>query len=267
MKSSLPGRNTAAVALVKDLDTLGDAHSSSRKSRLFGEISSYSFARCDERMISAFASMSAAEFLIFCNYYQTVSLVAESPTLPPEVSESATESLKLFDSSTGEQKFDSTLMSNRVPFLDVLGLSSLPSTTGLASDALKIDAVKSCGKESVDFEVAPTERTLGKPLLPQGMESPHVNTEDARRSIIKKCSQSALAPSGRISVCPTSNLITCRPWNSLAAVLAQMLAHRAPHVWVTQGDGVLLGIVTYVEIVAALCDEQGSSTGPSCRSV
>lgn len=51
--------------------------------------------------------------------------------------------------------------------------------------------------------------------------------------------------------------LTCRPSNSLAAVMAQMLAHRATHVWVTENsqDGEcenLVGIVTYADILTAV---------------
>ncbi|KAH9299198.1 hypothetical protein KI387_030880 [Taxus chinensis] len=51
--------------------------------------------------------------------------------------------------------------------------------------------------------------------------------------------------------------LTCRPSNSLAAVMAQMLAHRATHVWVTEhreDDEYenLVGIVTYADILTAV---------------
>lgn len=55
--------------------------------------------------------------------------------------------------------------------------------------------------------------------------------------------------------------LTCRPWNSLAAVMTQMLAHRATHVWVTEhkkGEEdeeeyeSLVGIVSYVDILTVV---------------
>uniref|UniRef100_A0A0D6QVD3 CBS domain-containing protein n=1 Tax=Araucaria cunninghamii TaxID=56994 RepID=A0A0D6QVD3_ARACU len=51
--------------------------------------------------------------------------------------------------------------------------------------------------------------------------------------------------------------LTCRPSNSLAAVMAQMLAHRATHVWVTEQKEdddyeILAGIVTYADILTAV---------------
>ncbi|GLJ11762.1 hypothetical protein SUGI_0176300 [Cryptomeria japonica] len=51
--------------------------------------------------------------------------------------------------------------------------------------------------------------------------------------------------------------LTCRPSNSMAAVMAQMLAHRATHVWVTEKtqDGEyenLVGTVTYADILTAV---------------
>ena len=41
--------------------------------------------------------------------------------------------------------------------------------------------------------------------------------------------------------------LTCKVANSLAAVMAQMLSHRATHVWVTEdeSDDVIVGVVGY----------------------
>ncbi|BAT83540.1 hypothetical protein LR48_Vigan03g041100 [Vigna angularis] len=48
--------------------------------------------------------------------------------------------------------------------------------------------------------------------------------------------------------------LTCKFTSSLAAVLAQMLSHRATHVWVTEDDNddVLVGVVGYTDILAAV---------------
>lgn len=48
--------------------------------------------------------------------------------------------------------------------------------------------------------------------------------------------------------------LTCKITNSLAAVLAQMLSHRATHVWVTQdgSDDILVGMVSYADILGAV---------------
>ncbi|XP_020234788.1 CBS domain-containing protein CBSX6 [Cajanus cajan] len=48
--------------------------------------------------------------------------------------------------------------------------------------------------------------------------------------------------------------LTCKISSSLAAVMAQMLSHRATHVWVTEdeSDDVLVGIVGYADILAAV---------------
>ncbi|GER28255.1 CBS domain-containing family protein [Striga asiatica] len=51
--------------------------------------------------------------------------------------------------------------------------------------------------------------------------------------------------------------LTCRETSSLAAVMAQMLSHRATHVWVTQVDDddnsdILVGVVGYADILAAV---------------
>ncbi|KAJ0764944.1 putative CBS domain-containing protein [Helianthus annuus] len=48
--------------------------------------------------------------------------------------------------------------------------------------------------------------------------------------------------------------LTCKTTSSLAAVMAQMLSHRATHVWVTEteNDDVLVGLVGYADILAAV---------------
>ncbi|KAG6545515.1 hypothetical protein Mapa_013117 [Marchantia paleacea] len=46
--------------------------------------------------------------------------------------------------------------------------------------------------------------------------------------------------------------LTCRPSNSVAAVMAQMLAYRTTHVWVTDEIGTLLGMVTFKDIITAI---------------
>ncbi|KAF5454867.1 hypothetical protein F2P56_024500 [Juglans regia] len=48
--------------------------------------------------------------------------------------------------------------------------------------------------------------------------------------------------------------LTCKVTSSLAAVMAQMLSHRASHVWVIEdeSDDVLVGVVGYADILAAV---------------
>lgn len=62
--------------------------------------------------------------------------------------------------------------------------------------------------------------------------------------------------------------LTCKTTSSLAAVMAQMLSHRATHVWVTEADSdddILVGVVGYGEILAAVT-KQPSAFVPSNRS-
>ncbi|KAJ4836537.1 CBS domain-containing protein cbsx6 [Turnera subulata] len=58
--------------------------------------------------------------------------------------------------------------------------------------------------------------------------------------------------------------LTCRTTSSLAAVMAQMLSHRATHVWVTQDDteDVLVGVVGYADILAAVAKHPASFIPP-----
>lgn len=48
--------------------------------------------------------------------------------------------------------------------------------------------------------------------------------------------------------------LTCKITSSLAALMAQMLSHRATHVWVTEdeSDDVLVGVVGYADILVAV---------------
>lgn len=48
--------------------------------------------------------------------------------------------------------------------------------------------------------------------------------------------------------------LTCKATSSLAAVMAQMLSHRATHVWVTEteSEDVLVGVMGYADILAAV---------------
>lgn len=48
--------------------------------------------------------------------------------------------------------------------------------------------------------------------------------------------------------------LTCKATSSLAAVMAQMLSHRATHVWVTDAENeeVLVGLVGYADILAVV---------------
>ncbi|KAG6598932.1 CBS domain-containing protein CBSX6, partial [Cucurbita argyrosperma subsp. sororia] len=54
--------------------------------------------------------------------------------------------------------------------------------------------------------------------------------------------------------------LTCKVTSSLAAVMAQMLSHKASHVWVTEdeNDEILVGVVGYADILAAVTKQPRS---------
>ncbi|XP_073125064.1 CBS domain-containing protein CBSX6 [Henckelia pumila] len=54
--------------------------------------------------------------------------------------------------------------------------------------------------------------------------------------------------------------LTCKVTSSLAAVMAQMLSHRATHVWVTEAEieDSLVGVVGYADILAAVTRQPGT---------
>lgn len=62
--------------------------------------------------------------------------------------------------------------------------------------------------------------------------------------------------------------LTCKVTSSLAAVMAQMLSHRATHVWVIEdeSDDVLVGVVGYADILVAVT-KQPASFIPANRSI
>jgi len=62
--------------------------------------------------------------------------------------------------------------------------------------------------------------------------------------------------------------LTCKVTSSLAAVMAQMLSHRATHVWVTEdeSDDLLVGVVGYTDILVAVTKQQPAAP-TSCQSI
>lgn len=58
--------------------------------------------------------------------------------------------------------------------------------------------------------------------------------------------------------------LTCKSTSSLAAVMAQLLSHRATHVWVTEAEDEenLVGIVGFVDILAAVTRQPNNTNGP-----
>lgn len=61
--------------------------------------------------------------------------------------------------------------------------------------------------------------------------------------------------------------LTCKVTSSLAAVMAQMLSHRATHVWVTEdeSDDVLVGVVGYADIMVAVTKQPSHVVLPPGR--
>ncbi|KAI3765040.1 hypothetical protein L2E82_15061 [Cichorium intybus] len=55
-----------------------------------------------------------------------------------------------------------------------------------------------------------------------------------------------------------SEAIVCNPWNTLMAVMVQMIAHRVSYAWVVREDYGLVGIVTFTEILKQLRTVVGS---------
>ncbi|KAL9429528.1 CBS domain-containing protein CBSX6 [Citrus sinensis] len=79
------------------------------------------------------------------------------------------------------------------------------------------------------------------------------------------CLAASRSPSfgtGRSMYRGRSTPLTCKITSSLAAVMAQMLSHRATHVWVTEdeSDDVLVGVVGYADILVAVTKQPAALT-------
>lgn len=63
--------------------------------------------------------------------------------------------------------------------------------------------------------------------------------------------------------------LTCKSTSSLAAVMAQLLSHRATHVWVTEAEDEenLVGIVGFVDILAAVTRQPNNTTIPEQQNI
>ncbi|XP_071705591.1 CBS domain-containing protein CBSX5-like [Rutidosis leptorrhynchoides] len=55
-----------------------------------------------------------------------------------------------------------------------------------------------------------------------------------------------------------SEAIVCNPWNTLMAVMVQMIAHRVSYAWVVKEDYGLVGIITFTEILRQFRSVVGS---------
>lgn len=73
--------------------------------------------------------------------------------------------------------------------------------------------------------------------------------------------------SGRISMGRRSEAIVCHPWNSLMAVMIQMIAHRVNYAWVVEQDYTLIGIVTFAEILRVFRSMAGAQRNPKERNL
>ncbi|KAM0925163.1 hypothetical protein ACQ4PT_004391 [Festuca glaucescens] len=81
--------------------------------------------------------------------------------------------------------------------------------------------------------------------------SPRSMRFSSRRIGFSASLTSQMVPSHRKNI-----VLTCKTTSSLAAVMAQMLAHRATHLWVTEGgdteEPILIGMIGYAEIFNAV---------------
>ncbi|KAJ7545799.1 hypothetical protein O6H91_08G011000 [Diphasiastrum complanatum] len=123
---------------------------------------------------------------------------------------------------------------------------------------------------SQKLELAKLAVNLSSPYLvgvtpdhfsPKAFDSDLWEGSSTDESLGSSCDESFDESSGSLRVLPSKSwstprghapLITCRPWSSLVAVMAQALAHRTSYVWVTDDDRTLIGIVTYYDMIDAL---------------
>ncbi|EFJ21458.1 hypothetical protein SELMODRAFT_443590 [Selaginella moellendorffii] len=94
--------------------------------------------------------------------------------------------------------------------------------------------------------VADEDQVAGKPPTPlDSCEESSDSEQDSHRS-------GGLTSSFQNS--GSRGCLTCRPWSSLAAVMAQALSHQCGYIWVTESESenTVVGIVTYVDMIRVL---------------
>ncbi|KAL3676852.1 hypothetical protein R1sor_026800 [Riccia sorocarpa] len=198
--------------------------------KLVGEISVQTMRDCNEMAAEALATLSMKEFLYFVN-----------DSLPPqflvEKVRNTLSSKALSSSNLGNEH-------SRTLSKDFTGLANL--TSEMASALVRVNSrtlseastsdedLSGYSSSDEDLSGTPTGQILGLPsVLP-------VMTMQSRRNGLSRA---------------RTALITCRPRSSLVAVMAQALAHRVNHVWITDDEGGLVGIVTYSDIIDVLSSQ------------
>jgi hypothetical protein len=203
-----------AVAVVTGL---GDGVS---RPKLAGDISMQTLRGCNESAAAALSTLSVKEFL---QYIRDVAGPSK------ELVEKVANKMKLkVMSKLGPSTGDSP--SNTEEDVKPFAVKLLPTSSDSSiEDDSELSDGMSDFSESDEDHAGTSPSILAAPVMNLKLTQPKV-PQETRAKI----------------------LITCRPHSSLVAVMAQALAHRVNHVWVTDVEGGIVGIVTYADMIGVL---------------
>ncbi|BBN19175.1 hypothetical protein MPTK1_8g08460 [Marchantia polymorpha subsp. ruderalis] len=198
--------------------------------KLVGDVSTHTMRGCNEMAAVALATLSMKDFLLFVH-----------DSIPPQFLVSKVRSKlnsKALTKSNPPNKNGST------PLRD-LTTSACPTTKTASGNASFDDQFDALSQYS-SFDEELSEYSSSDEELSGTLSDPPL--ELSSLSIGKLKSRTKPFHKG-------ITLITCRPQSSLVAVMAQALAHRVNHVWITDEEGGLVGIVTYTDIIDVLLSQ------------
>ncbi|KAL2608849.1 hypothetical protein R1flu_027422 [Riccia fluitans] len=201
--------------------------------KLVGDISIQTMRDCNEMAAEALATLSMKDFLYFVND-------CPPPQFLVEKVYSKLKSKALVTNRNLASKHPSSLSKDFASSASpasvmASGMARVASDLGLLSEPFTSDEDLSGYSSSSDEDLP---RTPACQLLELSSVLPVVKMK-SRRNVLSKA----------------TTLITCRPRSSLVAVMAQALAHRVNHVWITDDEGGLVGIVTYSDIIDVLLSQ------------
>ncbi|KAJ7552469.1 hypothetical protein O6H91_06G056500 [Diphasiastrum complanatum] len=207
-------QSVAAVAVVEDDPTPNPVDDTTLGSKLVGDISLSTLKNCTKFAGFALASLSVREFLSYC----------QSGELPSKALRNLVNLRFSCTNQSARMKVrTSSQIITEVPNAGLNLPDPDPCTSPYTSD---VDVWEDSSRDESTSSYS--DESFEKPFF------------SAKESLRWSISRGHMLP------------ITCRPWSSLIAVMAQALAHRSSFVWVTDDEKRLVGIVTYCDILTVL---------------
>ena len=194
--------------------------------KLVGEISSSTLQMCDETAALALATLSVGEFVSYTQDFRNQSMdFIESMCIR------LCKKLELTAAGGSSELCCKNLQEP---------LSKIGGVTQMLHDLDMWEDSSFSSDNDYDDE-------------PESPRAPHELPNKCRLSHSSNLRMNNYSPKCR------SGPICCRPRSSLIAVIMQALAHRENYVWVTNDDDVLVGIVTFADIIGVLLNHINES--------